>query len=493
MMADLSARQARLARPLVGRDFLTVMRLLLGYLREESVGWDLDSRVDSVSLDSRLAGPGAVFVALAGQKVDGHDYIPQVIAAGCRVCLVQDAWAVGAGEVMRQASRDSGVLFLVYADVVAALQDWAGMYLRSLGDLVRIGVTGSSGKTTTKELLVAVISQERRVFASPGNMNSILGLPLALLSVPEGTEVGIFEMAMSEVGEMGALARMVCPTVGVITNIGRAHIGNIGSQEGIAAEKKQLVAGMGAEGRAFLPETDPWTTYLGQGLAAQVLLYGETANPGYEGWSPMAGGQVIRWNGQAIPVRLGGLHHRLDILAAIRVAVCLGISAPAIRAGLEAFTPQAGRGQVLAAGSWTVVNDCYNANPDSMAASMRAFMDLPCQGRRVMILGDMGELGTESQAGHEEIGRLAAELRPAVAFFVGGRMADAARVAARTNPALDCRPMADKAAAARALEGFLRPGDLVLLKASRSMEMEALFPVLGLEAKIAVAGGTGPC
>ena len=271
-----------------------------------------------------------------------------------------------------------------------------------------------------------------------------------------------------------------------LLNIGLAHIGNIGSQEGIAYEKKQIFSRFSGGQVACLPETDPWSNYLASDLRGTVLRYGETSLPGYEGHTSWKSGQIINWRGQAIHLRLPGAHNRQDALAAITVAQHLGLSPETIRAGLEAFAPGFGRSEILEGGV-TLVQDCYNANPDSMKASITAFADMECGGgSRVMILGDMLELGLESAKRHAEIGVVAARSGADVILFCGKEMEQAYASATEIESAADIASdhilhlawFATRDQLALALSDYIDAGDLVLLKASRGMEMEKLSPQL---------------
>ena len=439
-----------------------------------------ETMVKRVCIDSRAAGPDTLFVALKGARTDGHAYLEDIARAGCIAALVSFDFAAGQPEHLRSLATEHGLVALIVADPLRSLQEWASAWLGTLQGLVRVGVTGSNGKTTTKELLQQVLSVRKRVFASPGNLNSVIGLPLAALAVEPGTGIAVFEMAMSERGEMQRLARLVFPDLAIITNIGTAHIGNIGSQEAIALEKKQIFSAFDGLGVAFIPGDDDFAHLLASGVKGSVIRFGEHDTAGYQGWEAWESGQILKWGGETIHLHAAGRHVRSDALAAISLAVHLGMEAADIRQGLEAWRPAFGRNELLE-GRMRVVQDCYNANPDSMKAAIEAFMEQdPGAGGRAMVLGDMRELGSHSADAHAELGRRLADLPIDVLLLFGTEVQatwqawhSAGGTAARGSAL--CAQFEELA---RRAENLLQDGDLVLLKASRGMELERLTPVL---------------
>lgn len=456
-----------------------------------------ESEISLVCIDSRAAAQNGLFVALKGARHDGHDYLEPVAKLGTRFALVSRQANQAIVDTLVGLAQNYGFLGLPVIDPLSALQLLAKHYLAGLPSITRIGVTGSSGKTTTKDLLLAALGKSKRVFASKGNLNSIIGLPLAALALDASYELAIFEMAMSEKGEMAVLADIVSPDLAVITNIGLAHIGNIGSQEGIAYEKKQISSRFDGRQTVCLPETDAWSDYLADGVKGTVVRYGEKSLSGYEGFASWKSGQIVQWKGQSIHLRLPGAHNRLDALAAILVADRLGLSPKAICEGLESFVPGFGRSEILEGGV-TLVQDCYNANPDSMKASIAAFADMDkAAGSSVMILGDMLELGAESKLRHAEIGEFAARSGVDVILFCGQEMQAAFEAATeiettenqKNDHILHVAWFSTRGQLSAAISDYVDYGDLVLLKASRGMEMEQLSPqLLALQA---VTGDTG--
>jgi UDP-N-acetylmuramoyl-tripeptide--D-alanyl-D-alanine ligase len=459
---------------------LTVAALVALVGAEPRLSGSGDAPVRRVCIDSRAAGADSVFVALKGERADGHRFLADVARGGCVAALVSREFIAGQPE----GFTIEGLSLLVVPDPLCALQDWAADNLRRRPGLLRIGITGSNGKTTTKDLAAHVLSTAMAVFVSPGNLNSVIGLPLAALAVPASAEAAIFEMAMSEPGEMARLARIVFPAFAIVTNIGTAHIGNIGSRDGIAKEKKQIFAEFTGTETAIIPGSDDFTGFLGESLRGRVIRFGELHSAGYQGWEAWEQGQVIHWRGQAVHLRAAGRHLRSDALAVIALGEALGIAPEAIRRGLEGWHPAFGRNELLR-GRVNLVLDCYNANPDSMAASLEAFAELDAAGgRRAVVLGDMRELGAHSAAAHAAIGETVARMDLDTVLFFGAEMERAwhAWQAARATGAGSARIRAEHhpdfpglAAAAIRLIG---DGDLVLLKASRGMELERLKPVL---------------
>ena len=362
------------------------------------------------TLDSRRVKPGMLFVAVKGERVDGHDFIPQALAAG----------AAGVVDGREELAR------------VAA------EYRRTLHAKV-IGITGSAGKTTTKELVAAFLRAGGfRVHATEGNFNNDLGLPLTILNCPKDAEFLVVEMGTNHPGEIAYLVDIAAPDAGVISSIGTAHIEFFKTQDGIADEKGTLFARLPPDGFAVVGVNNDRYDRLRAMSAARVVA----VDPSDEAGTRLA-------------------------------AACAGeFGVPLDRciAALEDFALPGDRWRVTERDGVTYVNDCYNANPTSMIAALETFAAMPCAGRRVAVLGDMFELGAESGAWHARVLARAAELPLDAVFAVGAAMGKAAAAAGRPP----CQ-VADAAAAKAALAAFVRAGDAVLLKASHGMHLEAVL------------------
>ena len=382
------------------------------------------------TLDSRLVKPGMLFVAVKGERVDGHAYIPQALAAGAAGIVD------GREELARVAAE----------------------YRRTLKAKV-IGITGSAGKTTTKELVAAFLRAGGfRVHATEGNFNNDLGLPLTILNCPADAEFLVVEMGTNHPGEIAYLVDIARPDAGVISSIGTAHIEFFKTQDGIADEKGTLFARLPPDGFAVVGVNNDRYERLRAMSAARVVA----VDPSDEAGTRLAA---------ALAPRLPGAH---NVSNARLAAVCAGeFGVPFDRcvAALEDFALPGDRWRVTERDGVTYVNDCYNANPTSMVAALETFAAMPCAGRRVAVLGDMFELGAQSGELHARVLARAAELPLDAVFVVGAAMGDAAAAVAGRPP----YRAADAAAAKAVLAAFVRAGDAVLLKASHGMHLEAVL------------------
>ena len=430
--------------------------------------------VDRVVIDSRKCGPGSLFVPLSGERTDGHRFLESAYAAGCRAFLVnsvflRDVRGRGIGFIQHEDA-----VYVEVADTLAALHGLASFHLNRFSGLVRIGITGSNGKTTTKELLGAIFSRYRPTAMNPGNMNSESGLPLAAFMVSREHRFAIFEMAMDHRGQMDSLAGIVRPNAALITNIGRAHIGKLGSVEAIAQEKKKIFSRFSGNETAFLPEHNAWLEFLSEGIRGKIITYGVNGTPGLEKIEDAGlSGTIIRWNGRSIRLPLPGLHNALNALAAIAVAAEFGVPSDTVQEGIERVARLFGRAEVIA-GRFTLVQDCYNANPDSMARALELIASKRIHGRRILVLGSMRELGEESETEHIVLGKRAAEADAAVTFFFGDETKVSSQAYQNTRSDGSVFWTNDIAELSAQVKSELRSGDVVLVKGSRGVELERL-------------------
>jgi UDP-N-acetylmuramoyl-tripeptide--D-alanyl-D-alanine ligase len=409
-------------------------------------------------IDSRHAGPGDLFVGLPGERVDGGRFAAEVLAAGAWGVLVGEAHAPTTG-----AGAAGGGAVLVAADPLAALQRLATAWRRELGAQV-IGVTGSTGKTSTKDLLAAMIDQQRRVIATPLNLNTEIGLPLTVLGAPAGTEVLVLEMAMRGAGQIAELAGIAEPDVGVIVNVGPVHLELLGSIEAVAATKAELLAGLAPGGTAVVPVGEP---LLERHLAALP--------EGVRSVTFGSGGDVEELPA-GLELAVGGghlsAHMRSNALAALAAARAVGVE-PAGRVEVALSELRGQREEV--GGGVVVINDCYNANPMSMRAALDdlALSEVRPPARRVAVLGDMLELGPDEVRFHEEIGAHARVAGIDLLVTVGPLAAAMGRAFGGETVAVDTARDA-----LRALPALLAEGDTVLVKGSRGVGLEVVAPGL---------------
>jgi len=396
-----------------------------------------------VTIDSRDVGPGDLFVGLPGTRTDGGRYAAQA--------LVQGAWGVLVSDENVHALTARGAppgVLIASAERLGALQRLARSWRHELGAHV-VGITGSTGKTSTKDLLAAMLAQQRSVVASAQNLNTEIGLPLTILGAPAGTQVLVLEMAMRGAGQIAELAAIAEPDVGVIVNVGPVHLELLGSLQAVAAAKAELIAGLRPGATAVVPASEPLLdAHLREDL--EIVTFGP-------------GGDVAQLDDLELP--FSSAHMRLNALAALAAARALG----AEPSGQLKVTLSALRGQrIELPGQILVINDCYNANPMSMRAALDD-LAVSASGRKVAVLGDMLELGREQGRYHEQIAEHAREAGVDVLVAVGPL---AARMGDRFVGEL--HRVEDAAAAAELTRELLRPGDTVVIKASRGVGLEVV-------------------
>ncbi len=432
----------------------------------------------SVVIDSRRAEAGALFVALPGERTDGHRFVVPALEAGCSAALVARSWVEdqgGAEKVLERFRQEQGgrqAALIGVDDPLAGLQALARAYREGFPDLITVGVTGSNGKTTTKEMIGSVLAEDAPAVVSRGNLNSEIGLPLSVFEIGPEHRYAVFEMGMNHPGEMEILADILRPRLGVITNIGTAHIGLLGSREGIAAEKKKIFSYFRGGCVGFIPEDSPYGKFLAQGVAGEIRPYGVRSTPGYKGWHDRGlDGMTVLLEDRSVKLPLYGSYNLKNALAAVSVGTELGVSADRIARGLEKVRPLFGRGRILR-GDVTILEDCYNANPDSVYEALEFFDELPWKGRKTAVLGAMKELGRETETAHRALGRRLAE-STAQAVFLAGPECAPAREAMEKAGYSGRIFAADTAEELRPdLEAYSRPEDLLLVKGSRGTALE---------------------
>jgi UDP-N-acetylmuramoyl-tripeptide--D-alanyl-D-alanine ligase len=435
----------------------------------------------SVATDSRKVLPGSLFVPLMGEFQDGHTYIPKALDAGASVIFVDTGHGEGSASLFTSLGKKYGACFIMVENTLHALQDAARAYLAHFPNLKKIGITGSSGKTTTKEIVASIFAQGYNVVMNEGNLNSETGLPLSVFRVRAEHEVGIFELGMNRKGEISEIARVLSPSLALITNIGTAHIGILGSQAAIAEEKKQVFAFFDEHSVGFVPEDDEWREFLSDIPKGTVRTFGPGTTPGFRGAVNRGiDGTIIRYETEEIHFRLPGKYNLKNTLGAIALARYAGFSPAEIKAGIEAVKPLFGRAEVFR-GRVTVMLDCYNANPDSMESALDFCKSLEWNGKKVYVLGSMLELGAESADAHRNVCELAADSGAANVFLFGEDMVAAGRLVSwnKTN----VRFFADIDDLSRAVAETVLPGDFVFIKGSRGMALERIQPALNPDGK----------
>ena len=418
-----------------------------------------------ISTDTRTLGPGDVFVALEGERFDGHAFVPEALAAGC------------AAVVSHRDLHTAGVTVYRVPDTLTALGDLA-LHRREQADIPVVGITGSSGKTTVKDMTLGAVSAGRGAHGTTANHNNRVGVPQTILSMPDHTTTLVLEMGTNEPGEIAELARIAHPTVGVVTTVSETHTERLGDLQGVLSEKLDLLRALGGTGAAVVGDDPAELAREARRIHADARVSGWTdaADPDLQPRDISCrddGSYTFTWQGETVSLGMPGAHNVYNALLALAVARELHIDARTAVAGVSAVRAGAMRGEVRRVGGLTLLVDCYNANAAGVnaAACTLTAMDVP--GRRVAVLGTMLELGERSAAIHRET--LAEMLYTDLdRIIVTGAFARAAEGLA--DDRIDA--VEDPGELARRLPRMIEPGDAVLLKASRGVRLERVIPAL---------------
>ncbi|MCP9878618.1 UDP-N-acetylmuramoyl-tripeptide--D-alanyl-D-alanine ligase [Cyanobium sp. A1C-AMD] len=432
----------------------------------------------AICTDSRQLSGGDLFLPLIGERFDGHGFLAAALKAGAAALTAQAGHLAPASQasVLAAAAAAHVPLWLV-PDTLQAYQDLAGLWRLQLAAPV-VAVTGSAGKTTTRELIRSALAPLGPIWASSGNENNDVGVPLTLLGAGPDQAALVVEMGMRGLGEIERLSRCASPDVAVITNIGTAHIGRLGSREAIATAKCEIVAGLRPDGLVVIPAGDPLLdralARVWSGRVVRVALQGE----GYEAAADLVGSldcqeEILELAGVALPVPLEGVHHARNLMLAMAVARELGLEPERWRP-LQVDLP-GGRSRRLQQNGLLILDETYNASPEAVLAALELLAQQP--GRRFAVLGTMLELGEQSLALHRSVAERARQLDLDGLVIVdqgeeGAAMVEAATGLSRLRQ-VDCPE-----AAAEPLQQWLQPGDVLLLKASRGVALERLIPLL---------------
>jgi UDP-N-acetylmuramoyl-tripeptide--D-alanyl-D-alanine ligase len=418
------------------------------------------------SIDSRTIQSGELFFAVKGERMDGHDFVSQALEKGAAAAVI------GKDQLARYGVKTS---LIAVDDTLAALQILASAVRRLWGNPL-IGVTGSTGKTTTKEAIAHVLSTRFRVLKSEGNFNNHFGLPLMLLKIEPEHEIAVIEMGMSHAGEIAALAKIAQPAIGVVTNVASVHLEFFESVAGIARAKYELIEALPAVGVAVLNADDEYVSQFGRDFRGKVILYGRRASADVRAENI----QPLGSEGSAFDVVVGGCrekallhligtHNIHNALAAVAVGLEQGMSPSELVAALASLAPADKRGQVVKLGNITIINDCYNCNPKALEAMVDALAAMPAK-RRIVVVGAMLELGPTGDDLHRQAGEYIAGKKIDLLLGVRGQaqqMVEAARQAG-----MQAEFVATPEEAGEWLVRETRDGDVVLLKASRGVKLE---------------------
>ena len=429
--------------------------------------------INKVSTDSRTIKPGELFVALRGENFEGHDFVEAAAKAAATGALVDLNWA---------GSVPNNFVLLRATDTLQAYQTLAANYRRSLA-LKVLAITGSNGKTSTKDFAAAVLGRRFRVTKTEANFNNHVGLPRTILEATSEDEVAVWEIGMNHPGEIAALSKIAAPDAAIITNIGVAHIEFMGSREAIAIEKGALAEAVEPHGTLILNADDPFSEGIAARTRGRVVFAGTTdgALRTIEIRQSADGAEFTIVEGAhrcraQLPV--AGSHMVQNALLAVAAGRAFGLSIEECAAGLASAPLTKARLQIKEIGGVQFLDDSYNANPDSMKAALRTLVELDAEGKRIAVLGEMRELGAESQRGHREVGETAATLGVNQLITIG----DAAELiaeAARTAGLNKVSSAGSTGEAARLLGEIAEPGDLVLIKGSRAARTEEVIEQFG--------------
>ena len=441
----------------------------------EQMSGSPETRVQRVCTDSRRVKPGDLFFALRGGRFDGHDFLRETAEKGAVAVVVERG---------RVPANWNGCAMIVVDDTRRALGRLAADYRKGFV-LPVVAVGGSNGKTTTKEMVASVLKERLATLWSEASFNNEIGVPLTLLRLDKSYQAAVLEAGTNHPGELAPLVKMIRPNYGVITSVGREHLEFFGDVASVAQEEGWLAELLPADGKLFVDGDNEWASHTAARSRAQVVRVGFAAANEWRARGVRLDKQGMRFHVDGpnadfageYRMHLLGRHQVVNALFAIAIGMELGLGRADVAQGLAECRPPKMRLELCEVGGVSLLDDTYNANADSMLAALRTLQELPCKGRRVAVLGDMAELGAHSEGAHEETGRQAAELGIAQLFAVGemARVMGRAARAAGLNRVFE---FADVETAAAAVKSFVKPGDLVLVKASRAMRLERIAELL---------------
>lgn len=415
------------------------------------------------SNDTRTITPGQLFVALVGVR-DGNDFVPMAFQKGAAAVLTSKRLADHPAIIVDDPR-------LALGKIAAGLRQQMGLKI--------IGVTGSVGKSTTKEMIAAVLEGDYIVSKTPANFNNDLGLPMTILGMEEQTQVGVLEMGMSHFGEISYLSHIASPDIGVITNIGTMHMENLGSRRGILQAKMEITDGMGDDGILFLNGNDDLLGEENEDITPRVAYFGKEniechlrAENVRQRENGLSFTVVTPAREFSVTLPLEGEHYVLDAMAAISVGLTLGVSPERIADRLGRFSNMAGRQEIFETKGYTIIKDCYNAGPESMEAALKVLGNR--KGRRIAVLGDMLELGDCTRDAHEQVGKLAAKYADILLAY-GANSDHMVQACKEINGAQTAETFSDRTAMAQRLKQICIPGDVLLFKGSHGMHMELVL------------------
>lgn len=428
--------------------------------------------IDTIVIDSREAAAHTMFVALKGVNTDGHHFIRDAVSRGTSLILA----SVEHREEIEAVIHDTETEALFVMSPLRALQQMARAHMDRYPSVTRVGITGSCGKTTTKEMVSSIFSLDGYTAKNRGNFNSEIGVALSAFNVNDQTRYGVFEMGIDHIGEMSTMVQIVRPHVSLITNIGLSHVGKLGAVAMTAKEKGRIFHR--DVRKAFMAESSRWARQIAQRQRVEIAPYGlasslnvrDITSMGLDGWR-------FTYRGTTVNLRAIGRHNLTDALAAIAVTESLGIEPRLITEGLSRFIPVDGRSKV-SYGSVTLIEDWYNSSPDSTRSILECIDSLSLRGKTRIVLGSMKEMGVYSHQAHEAVSRRLVHAKDASIYLYGDEMKDAFDYLKRHRGPENLFITEEYDRLQEQVLGDTRKGDLVLLKGSRAMQMERLVPAI---------------
>ncbi|MCL2704653.1 MAG: UDP-N-acetylmuramoyl-tripeptide--D-alanyl-D-alanine ligase [Spirochaetaceae bacterium] len=453
-----------------GYNFITIKEaasMMAGTLLLEGI----DKNISSVSIDSRKISKGALFFALKGEKADGHSFIKNAVLSGAVCCVIEKNHSV-----LSDFSNDPGFSIIIVEDTLKALQTLAKNYRSKFKNISIIGITGSSGKTTTKELVAAILEKDAPTVMNEGNLNSETGLPLAIFNIRDNHKYGVFELGINHPGEMDVLVDILRPDYAILTNIGTAHIGLLGSKEKIAEEKMKIFHTHNNFKKGIVYEKDDFAKIIKDKYNSKIDYFGFDTQKDYLSYEDNGlDGNFIFLEKEKIIFSLIGRHNLLNAAAAIKMAKILNIADLKIRKGIEQAASFFGRGEIYS-GNITIIFDAYNSNKESVKAIVDFSGKLSWKGRKIILLGSILEMGDKSDDIHDSIINYSIKNFDGAIFFYGNEFKKSFKNMEKTEKYIfwssDFEEMKD------ALLAYMKEGDLIVLKGSRGMALERFLEII---------------
>ncbi len=433
--------------------------------------------INNISTDSRTIQNTDLFIPLVGDKFDGHNYINNVIQKGVQAIVFNK----NRNLINEYDLYNHPVWLIAVDDTLQAYQKLAKHYLKKI-NTIKIGITGSNGKTTTKEILKSILSTQYNVIANEGNLNNQIGVPKTVFTIDKSHEIAIIEMGTGKIGDISSLAQIIEPDIAIITSIGQAHTEFLGGLEGVAQEKKSLLLEMSKSGTAILNEEDPFFQFLKENINIKINSFSLNNNSHIKIIDNLGmDGYILNVSGQRCHYKLGGQHNLVNLHYAILVAELLSINLSNLINGIENIKSFKMRSEITK-GKYILIKDCYNANPSSMKAGLEYLNSIKSNGKKFCVLGDMLELGQDSAKLHKEIGKYIPKINIDYLFTLGNFSLEIAEGAKESGfNESNIFSYQNHHSLTEHIKKMIHQNDIIYLKASRGLELEKVAQQIELE------------